>query len=97
MPANAQAGLLADQDIVDLEPEDHQALGPILRKCHLSLAGENLALGYASGRKVVRQGWMRSAPHRANILERRYRLMAIAARKTQSGLWVAVQLFGRKA
>lgn len=89
--ANTQANLLAD-----LGQLIHQDLGPILNKCNLNLTGENLALGYADGRKVVKAGWMKSADHRANILEKRYRVMAIAARKTATGQWIAVQLFGRK-
>lgn len=89
--ANAQANLLADLD--DLV---HQDLGPILDKCKLNLAGENLALGYATGKAAVKDGWMHSPGHKANLLEKRYRLMAIAARQTEKGRWVAVQLFGRK-
>lgn len=89
--ANRQAAKLAD-----LGELVHQSLGPILKECHLNLTGENLALGYATGGKAVKQGWMKSKPHRANLLERRYRVMAIAARKTPLG-WVVVQLFGRKA
>jgi len=90
--ANRQAKLLAGTgDLV------HQVLNPILDNCNLSLVGENLAIGYETGRKVVRQGWMKSPLHRANILEPRYRRMAIAARQTDDGQWVAVQLFGRKA
>ena len=89
--ANAQATLLADLDKLV-----HQDLGPILNKCNLNLTGENLAIGYDTGKSVVKNGWMKSKLHRANILERRYRVMAIAARKTDLGLWVAVQLFGRK-
>jgi uncharacterized protein YkwD len=90
--ANRQAKLLAGTgDLV------HQALTPILEDCGMDLVGENLALGYESGRKCVRKGWMKSPLHRANILKESYRRMAIAARQTDDGLWVAVQLFGRKA
>ena len=90
--ADAQANRLAGSEVLD-----HQALNPILDVCNLSLVGENLALGFENGRAAVRQGWMKSSGHRANIVKSGYRLMAISARKTDSGRWVVVQLFGRKA
>ena len=83
--------------LADLGKLVHQNLGPILDKCNLNLTGENLAMGYSTGRQAVKQGWMNSKPHRANLLERRYRVMAIAAAKTPLGSWVVVQLFGRRA
>ena len=95
--ANRQARSLAADDPDHLDPKDHQPLGPILKKCELNLVGENLALGFENGRAAVKAGWMKSPSHRANVLERRYRLMALASRQTESGHWVAVQLFGRKA
>lgn len=89
--ANAHANRLAEQAALV-----HQDLSPILDDCDLALTGENLALGYSTGKAAVKNGWMHSPGHRANLLERRYRVMAIAARQTDSGHWVAVQLFGRK-
>lgn len=74
----------------------HQSLGPVLSACGLSRVGENVAYGFGSGRSVVNRGWMRSAGHRANILDRRYRLMGIAARKGSDGHWYVAQVFGRK-
>ena len=74
----------------------HQDIRVALRRCHLREIGENVAYGYPSGRAVVRQGWMRSAPHRANILHRSYRLLAVEARKGADGRWYASQLFGRR-
>ncbi|WP_205474436.1 CAP domain-containing protein [Nocardioides sp. SYSU D00038] len=71
----------------------HQDLGPVLRTCRLSMVGENVAVGFPSGRAVV-TGWMRSPGHRANILEPRYRLLGLAARRA-GGRWYAVQVFGR--
>lgn len=73
----------------------HQELGPILRRCGLSMVGENVAVGYSTGRSVVRKGWMKSEGHRANILQPRYRLMGIGARKA-GGSWYVAQVFGRK-
>jgi uncharacterized protein YkwD len=75
----------------------HQDLGPILEQCHLSTTGENVAYGYASGLAVVNLGWMLSPGHRANILNPRYRLMGLAARKADNGQWYAAQVFGRGA
>ena len=73
----------------------HQDLGPVMRTCGLGLAGENVAYGYPSGREVVR-GWMHSPGHRANILNRGYRLVAVAARESASGRWYAAQVFGSR-
>jgi uncharacterized protein YkwD len=74
----------------------HQHLGPILRQCGLSRVGENVAYGYPTGRSVVNDGWMHSPGHRANILDRRYRVMGIGARKS-GGRWYVSQVFGRPA
>jgi uncharacterized protein YkwD len=74
----------------------HQDLGPVLHQCGLSRAGENVAYGFSTGRSVVTDGWMHSSGHRANILERRYRLMGIGARKAD-GVWYVSQVFGRRA
>jgi uncharacterized protein YkwD len=74
----------------------HQELGPIQQACSVGWVGENVAMGYPSRWSVVVQGWMRSEGHRANILSRHYRLMAVAARKGDDGSWYASQVFGRK-
>jgi uncharacterized protein YkwD len=74
----------------------HQELGPIMAQCGLRTAGENVAYGYPTGRAVVRKGWMRSEGHRANILSRAFRLVAVAARRSDDGTWYVAQVFGRK-
>ena len=74
----------------------HQDVGATLRACHLTTVGENVAVGYSTGRGVVRNGWMKSPPHRANILHRSYRLIAVSARKGGDGRWYASQVFGRR-
>lgn len=74
----------------------HQDIGATLRTCHLTSVGENVAVGYGTGRGVVRNGWMKSPPHRANILRRSYRLVAVAARQGRDGRWYASQVFGRR-
>lgn len=73
----------------------HQDLGPVLRDCHLTYAGENVAFGYRTGTAVVFQGWMRSPDHRANILSRHYRLIAVGAVRGGDGRWYVSQVFGR--
>ena len=74
----------------------HQDLQRVANDCGLSYAGENVAYGYSSGRAVVR-AWMGSPGHRANILNRNYRLMGIGARTSEDGTWYVAQVFGRKA
>ena len=74
----------------------HQDLGAIMAECGLVTTGENVAYGYPTGRKVVNQGWMRSAGHRANILDPDFKLVAVAARRDESGTWYAAQVFGRR-
>jgi uncharacterized protein YkwD len=73
----------------------HQDLGPILRRCDLRSVGENVAYGFSTGRSVVKDGWMESEGHRANILNRGFRLEAIGARKA-GGSWYVAQVFGSK-
>ena len=75
----------------------HQDLGPVLSDCGLDQAGENVAYGYPSGRAVVREGWMESEGHRANILRRSYRLTGIGAVQGDDDRWYVAQVFGRKA
>jgi len=72
-------------------------LSKLLRSCGLSRAGENVADGYDNGKAVVLEGWMESAGHRANILDRSYRLMGIGAHQSDDGVWYAAQVFGRQA
>src|SRR5688572_16604149 len=72
----------------------HQDLGPIMAGCGLVTTGENVAYGYPTGRKVVIQGWMRSVGHRANILNPDFKLVAVGARRDESGTWYAAQVFG---
>lgn len=73
----------------------HQDLGAIVRSCGLSMAAENVAAGYPTGPDAVR-GWLQSPGHRANILQRRYRVVAVAARADASGRWYTAQVFGRR-
>jgi uncharacterized protein YkwD len=74
----------------------HQDLGPVMDECGLVAAGENVAYGFPTGRSVVNQGWMKSDGHRANILSRSFKLVAVAARRDGDGRWYAAQVFGRR-
>lgn len=72
----------------------HQPLRPVQRACRVGFVGENVAVGYPTGRVAVRS-WMRSSGHRANILSRNYRLIGVAARR-DGNTWYVAQVFGRK-
>lgn len=74
----------------------HQDVVRVLRACGLRRVGENVAAGFPTGRAVVRRGWMRSPEHRATLLDRRYRLLAVGARRGSDGRWYASQLVGRR-
>ena len=88
--ARRQARRMANQ-----ERMFHQDLGVVLNKCNLTRVGENVAAGFPTGKAAVR-GWMNSDGHRANILEGRYKLLGLAARRGDNGVVYAVQVFGRR-
>lgn len=88
--ARKQAQAMADQGDIF-----HQDLGKILSGCQMKLVGENVAVGYATGASVVKKGWMKSPDHRKNLLDKRYRVVAIAARKGADGRWYVSQVLGR--
>ncbi len=75
----------------------HQVLEPLLDGCALDFVGENVAAGFTSGKTAVRKGWMKSAGHRANILQKGYTRMGVAARQSDDGTWYVAQVFGRPA
>jgi uncharacterized protein YkwD len=72
----------------------HQNLLPILDRCRLSTVGENVAYGYPSAKAVV-AAWMKSPGHRANIVNSKYRLIAVGAYQDSKGTWYVSQVFGR--
>lgn len=74
----------------------HQNMGPILRRCHLSQVGENLAVGFPKG-KAVTLAWMRSPGHRRNLLNERHRLVGVGAYRDAHGRWYVSQVLGRRA
>lgn len=65
-----------------------------LRHTWLPVA-ENIAMGQRSSRDVVR-AWMSSSGHRANILNRSYRSIGVAAYRTESGTIFWCQQFRRQ-
>jgi uncharacterized protein YkwD len=85
--ANRHAQRMADQQRLF-----HQDLGKIQRACDVGSVGENVAMGSSVEQMV--ELWMNSAPHRSNILNRRYRLTGVGARQA-GGYWWAAQVFGR--
>lgn len=84
------------RDMAAKEELFHQEMAPVLVDCGMNAVGENVAVGYTSGRAVVR-GWMGSPGHRANILSPTYRRVAVAAARSDDGRWYAAQVFGRRA
>jgi uncharacterized protein YkwD len=80
-----------------IEKMFHQDIGKLLSACGLDLVGENVAYGFPDGESVVRDGWMKSPPHRANILNPSFELMGLGARKGHDGRWYVSQVFGRAA
>lgn len=71
----------------------HQDLRPILSACGLSRVGENVAVGYPSGKATV-VGWMASSGHRANILDPTFTQGVVSAAQDSSGRWYVAQVFG---
>lgn len=91
--AHAQAARMARRGEVFHNP----GFGAVGRRCGLGAWAENVAqaAGTDRGRGVVRQ-WMRSSGHRANIVNRGYRLVGTGAVRARGSWWV-VQVFGRKS
>ncbi|HXH80249.1 CAP domain-containing protein [Nocardioides sp.] len=84
------------QRMADQRRMFHRDLAPILRRCDLSSVGENVAYGYSDSRAVVSDGWMLSAGHRKNILEARFRLVAVRAVQSGNGRWYTAQVLGAR-
>ena len=70
-------------------PEGKYIWDTLARKCAYRMTAENLARGF-SDENAMEKSWMRSAPHRENILNPKYRLTGIAV--SQDPL-IAVVLF----
>lgn len=82
--AEEQAKALAAQGAANLERLDHGAF--FERAAELGIngfVGENLAVNYSA--TAVVNAWMNSSPHRANLLDRRFRLTGIAVARDRAG------------
>jgi uncharacterized protein YkwD len=69
----------------------HQNLGPFLSHCNANYAAENVASGNVTGAQVVKM-WIASPDHRANLLGKHYKHVAIGAKRVGS-TWYVVQDF----
>ncbi len=63
---------------------------------HSHGVAENIAMGYSSAPNVLR-GWMNSSGHRANILNRSYRSLGVAAYQSSGGTIYWCQQFSFSA
>lgn len=71
---------------------EHQSLDPFFSCPRTSSAGENIAFGYETPRALV-SGWMHSAGHRANILNRRFTRIGVSGWRATNGVTYATQDF----
>ena len=74
----------------------HQSLDAIQDRCEMNWVGENVAYHYTSGTAVV-DAWMQSPDHRANLLNRHFRLVGIGARMGADGNWYVSQVLGSRS
>ena len=72
---------------------EHRDQRVVMRGCDATAAGEVIARGHVTPRRMVRM-WMGSDGHRAILLSRRFRLIGIGARHTSNG-WLATQNYLR--
>ncbi|KQY59463.1 hypothetical protein ASD11_07835 [Aeromicrobium sp. Root495] len=80
-----------------LTGSDHRGVASLIKvmtKCGYTTIGENLAMGQTSGYETVTD-WMNSPGHRANLLNKKYSVMGVAAVK-HGGRWWTVQLLAGK-
>ncbi len=64
----------------------------VVRSYHPTRWGENV--GEAGWLKLVRKLWMRSAPHRANLLNAGYRRIGIGVVRARGVVWVTAIFYG---
>ena len=72
----------------------HQDLSPFFNDCHARYAGENLARGVVTPRRVVTL-WMNSDAHRHVMLSKSPRRIGVAAVQDSRGDWVITANFTR--
>ncbi|MCB0905879.1 MAG: hypothetical protein KDB63_02035 [Nocardioidaceae bacterium] len=72
----------------------HRDLGKVFDMCPgFSRLGENIAAGYPTAASVMK-GWMHSAGHRENILNKSYTRIGLGLARTSDGTRYWVQNFG---
>jgi len=71
----------------------HRDMHVILSGCHATVAAENLARGFTSGKTTV-NAWMHSPGHKANIMDRRLTRIGVAAVYAH-GRWTVTANFTR--
>lgn len=73
----------------------HRDQSEVLRGCDATAAGEVLARGQVSPRRMVRM-WMNSSGHRAILLSRTYRRIGLGAMRMRDGSWLATGNYLRR-
>lgn len=73
----------------------HQDMGSLLSRCSLSGAGEILAKGAVTPRRMVRM-WLNSSEHRQILLSRFFRIAGVSAHQGSGGAWVGCIDVGRR-
>jgi uncharacterized protein YkwD len=72
----------------------HQDMNRVLSRCNATYAGETLAKGAVSPRKIVSM-WMHSPGHRAIVLSKSPRRIGVAAVADATGQWVVTADYTR--
>ena len=88
---------MANRDTMSHELPGEASLGVRVRRAGYdwTMLAENIAAGYGTPAAVVR-GWMRSAGHRHNILNCRYRHIGVGYAVSDRGTPYWTQVFGRR-
>jgi uncharacterized protein YkwD len=73
----------------------HRDQSVVLEGCNASAAGEVLARGQVSPRRMVSM-WMHSSGHRAILLSRTYRRIGLGAMRMRDGSWLATGNYLRR-
>jgi uncharacterized protein YkwD len=73
----------------------HRDQSVVLEGCKATAAGEVLARGQVSPRRMVRM-WMNSPGHRAILLSRTYRRIGLGAQRMRDGSWLATGNYLRR-
>jgi uncharacterized protein YkwD len=82
------SGRMADRRGLFHTPDLYQRV----RAYHPSTWGENV--GMAGLLRTLRTLWMQSAPHRANLLNRRFRRIGIGVVRARGMLWATTIFYG---